>query len=75
MLAAIVEKGWQPSPIRGDFISYIDDKLTRIENGYWNFIDRHSVGSKPFLQRGSFNFTFAILDTDNNILYVYELDT
>lgn len=54
--------------------------ISYIENGYWFFKDRHSQSTSrnddaDLLNRYSFNFTIAIYDTDNNILYYLENDT
>lgn len=51
-----------------------------IEQGYYYFYDRHSESDDPkndaeLLSRGSLNFTIALYDTDNNMLYYYEMDT
>lgn len=52
-----------------------------ISNGYYFFYDRHSENENnphddtDLLNRYSYNFTVAIYDTDNNILYYGELDT
>ena len=51
-----------------------------IQNGYYLFIDRHSESrnssdDSDVFHRYSFNFTLAIYDTDNDILYYAELDT
>lgn len=48
------------------------------ENGYYYFQDRHNEPDKekmPFWDRGSFNFTIAILDINTGRLYVYLMDT
>ena len=51
-----------------------------IENGYYCFIDRHSESTDKkddtdVLNRYSKNFTIAIYDTDNNVLYYGSCDT
>lgn len=51
-----------------------------VDNGYYFFLDRQSESKDVkddtnLLNRNSFNFTIAIYDTDNQILYYYELDT
>lgn len=50
------------------------------EEGYYFFLDRHSESTDPHdpsgvLDRGSFNFTFALYDTEHNTLCYGELDT
>ncbi|MBQ9832843.1 MAG: hypothetical protein IJO48_03825 [Clostridia bacterium] len=52
----------------------------KVENGYYFFLDRQSEDENSkdetsFLNRPSFNLTFAIYDTDNNTLYYCEYDT
>lgn len=49
--------------------------IPEIQNGYWFLIDRHSDTKTDILERGSFNFTLGLYDTDNNIIYFYKLDT
>lgn len=54
--------------------------IPNIENGYYYFKDRHSESTntydyKDINKRSSYNFTFAILDKDTNMIYYYELDT
>ena len=53
-----------------------------IENGYYFFVDRHSEADDKFNPnemfeefRASSNYTVAVFDIDENILYYYELDT
>lgn len=51
-----------------------------VDNGYYFFIDRQKEGQamkddKNLLGGFSLNFTIAIYDTDNKILYYFELDT
>ena len=53
-----------------------------IKNGYFFFLDRHSQADDKYNpydidseSRASWNFTVAVFDTDENILYYYELDT
>lgn len=51
-----------------------------VVHGYYYFYDRSSESSDPkddtnLLSRYSFNFTFAIFDTDKNTLYYSTLDT
>ncbi len=51
-----------------------------IENGYWFFLDRHSEAEDVFdpsslPTRHSRNYTLAVYDADENVLYFYALDT
>ena len=51
-----------------------------IQNGYYYFYDRHSESKDPYsdkdiLNRASFNFTLALYDSDNRVLYYVEFDT
>lgn len=53
-----------------------------IENGYWFYLDRHSEADNKYDEneryeefRASRNYSVAVFDTDENILYFYELDT
>ena len=54
--------------------------IPEIKNGYWYFTDRHSHSTDrkdttELLDRYSLNFTLAMYDENDNILYFYELDT
>ena len=54
--------------------------IPMVKNGYWIFIDRyddqHTFNNvENLFNRGSFNFTIAIYDTDNSVLYYFEFDT
>ena len=54
--------------------------IPTIENGYYYFYDRHAESLNPgddsdVIGRASYNFTIAIYDTDNRILYYIEFDT
>lgn len=54
--------------------------IPNIQKGYFYFVDRHSQSTNRHddtnvLNRHSFNFTFAIYDTDTHILYYVEYDT
>lgn len=54
--------------------------MPKVVNGYYIFIDRfenkNTINEDTQLfGRNSFNFTLAIYDIDNNILYYYEIDT
>lgn len=52
-----------------------DPVVPEIQNGYYLLIDRHSDTKSNILERGSFNFTVGLYDTDNNTLYCCKLDT
>ena len=52
-----------------------DSMVPEIQNGYYLLIDRHSDTKSNILERGSFNFTVGLYDTDNNTLYCCKLDT
>ncbi len=54
--------------------------IPRIENGYWLFIDRHgdsvdNYDDVELFNRHSFNFTLALYDAYENMLYYIEFDT
>ena len=52
-----------------------DSMVPEIQNGYYLLIDRHSDTKTKILERGSFNFTVGLYDTDKNTLYCCKLDT
>lgn len=54
--------------------------IPEIENGYYYFLDRHSEATDKhddanLNNRDSMNFSLAIYDADNKIIYFYEMDT
>lgn len=54
--------------------------LPEVTEGYYYFRDRHSEAaderdSSQLLPRNSQNFTLAVYDAENNVLYYYEGDT
>ena len=65
----------------GPFLTDEDGEtlVPEIENGYYRLIDRHTeqdtATGADILNRGSFNFTVGLYDTDTNTLYCCELDT
>lgn len=51
-----------------------------IKNGYYFFFNRQNGNSNPkddsnFFNQYSYNFTIALYDPNENVLYYYELDT
>lgn len=64
----------------GTVLSFVDDKIPVIKNGYYYFEDRHSDSKNKkddsdIFNRYSYNFTVAIYDSDTHTLYFYALDT
>ena len=54
--------------------------ISNIINGYYYFYDRHKEATnnkdeKWLNKRSSYNFSVGIYDSDNYVLYYYELDT
>lgn len=49
--------------------------VPEIRNGYYLLIDRHTGKGTDILNRGSFNFTLGLYDTDTDTLYYCKLDT
>lgn len=78
-------EGWSPFPLPEPldaFLYEMQDSITipQISHGFWYFYDRHEESKSHFscqelLQRHSFNFNFAMYDTDSHILYYLEFDT
>ncbi len=59
---------------------YEEAHIPEIENGYYMFSDRHmeSIDSKDdseLFDRSSYNFSFAIYDSDANMFYYFDYDT
>lgn len=55
-------------------------EIPYVEKGYYLFIDRHSQSTNKYEYNGinnraSWNYSIAVFDIDNNILYYYALDT
>lgn len=72
---------WHPLPAPEEarrLMSLTGESLIpEVKKGYWFFYDRHSGSEDParIVSRGSWNFTLAVYDPKENILYYYELDT
>ena len=54
--------------------------IPAISNGYWFFMDRHPESTDPsddsdIFSRYSYNFTLAVYDMDQRILYYFKMDT
>lgn len=83
-----IRESWKPLPLN-DNLTRLNEKFRTgaestlfpyVENGYYCFIDRHHEAIDPnddssVHSRCSYNFTFAIFDTDTNTLYYAEIDT
>lgn len=59
---------------------YERHSIPNVTRGYYYFLDRHSdskdkYDDKDLNNRSSLNFTLAIMDTDSEIIYYYEMDT
>lgn len=56
---------------------YIGATVPQVEEGHYFFYDRknESFSDDMVLQGGSFNYTFAMYDTANDLLYYYEYDS
>ena len=54
--------------------------IPEVTNGYYFFYDRHSEARDPYNEsdlwnRHSINCTVAIYDAENDVMYIYEMDT
>ena len=71
------ETSWQIGPFLTDDSG--NPLVPAIQNGYYFLLDRQAKDGKApgsdILDRGSFNFTFGLYDTDTDTLYCCELDT
>ena len=59
---------------------YGNYNIPKIENGYYNFFDRHTDSTdnkndKELNTRSSYNFSLGIYDSGTKTLYYYALDT
>ena len=89
--ALVAEKGgWRETPLtenihttlygdeewQGIKYSY-DFLLPEVESGYYYFLDRQSdsFDDVDLMNRASFNFTFALYDADEDVLYFVKFDT
>ena len=52
-----------------------DPLLPEIGKGRWKLIDRQENAEGSLLERYSFNFTLAVYDAENGLLYVLRMDT
>ena len=64
----------------GGKTAYERYNIPNLEDGYYNFYDRHSESAdnkneEELNSRSSYNFSLGIYDSENMILYYYELDT
>lgn len=62
------------------FNGYFKYSIPEINNGYYYFLDRHLEAKNKhddtdLNNRYSRNFSLAIYDADNKIIYFYEMDT
>lgn len=83
-----IKESWKPLPLN-DNLTRLNEKFRTgsestvfpyVENGYYRFIDRHREAVDPADDSGvhsrcSYNFTFAVFDTDTNTLYFTRIDT
>ncbi len=79
-------KNWKPLPLTENLnkamYTHFDNfvEWTHIENGVYRFLDRNSEAVNPdddseLFNRASSNFSIAMYDLDNDILYFFALDT
>ena len=56
---------------------FIGITMSKAEKGYWYFYDRQgeTADDSNVLNRGSFNYTFALYDAEKDLLYYCEYDT
>ena len=56
---------------------FIGVTMSRAKKGYWYFYDRQgeTTDDSGVLNRGSYNYTFALYDADKDLLYYCEYDT
>ena len=56
---------------------FIGITMPKIEKGYWYFYDRQgeTANDADVLNRNSYNYIFALYDTENDLLYYCEYDT
>ena len=56
---------------------FIGITMSKAERGYWYFYDRQgeTTDDSNVLNRGSFNYTFALYDAEKDLLYYCEYDT
>ena len=77
---------WHELPMDSLLQKYInervDDEITIpiVNNGYWFVLDRNSMAINEYcydhiFSRGCLNYTVAVYDTDENILYYFREDT
>lgn len=76
-------ESWSPLPLP-DELAHQTEQIPQfpqtLSQGRWYFIDRHSEADDPsdytrLSGRYSYNYTLAVYDTQQQLLYYYELDT
>lgn len=73
------KEGWHELPVDEDMLR-LTPQFGDIESGCWYFYDRHSKATDPYDYsavngRFSYNFSFAVYDSEAGLLNYYELDT
>lgn len=63
-----------------DFNLADEANMPKVEHGFYYFQDRHSKSTDSssdveIFDRGSYNFSLAVYDSDTDRLYYFELDT
>ena len=76
---------WHPLPVPEEVRRLMDwcrdeagvPRIPEVKGGYWYFRDRHGRSTDPTQpgDHGSWNFTLALYDAREGVLYYYELDT
>ncbi len=81
-LAALVYGITEENSTTGPFLTDNSGEaiLPEVESGYYYFLDRHAEAredqtGEALLNRGSFNFTIALYDAEEDTLYYAEMDT
>ena len=75
------KKSWMKFPLNKEaaYFAYNFDSeeknIPEIKKGYYILIDRQEEDKENIIERKSFNFTLSIYDSDNDLLYLWRLDT
>ena len=73
-LDTLIYGKWGEDSVVGPFVGVT---IPRMERGYWYFYDRQRMtcDDSMVLNKGSYNYTIALYDSDRNCLHYCEYDT
>jgi len=81
--SVLTNLSWSEMPLSNDLVSFLYHSsykpsiaetvgIPNINDGYWCYVNR---GKHDIAEGLSYNFSLAIVDITNNIIYYYKIDT